>query len=467
MDHYVPTNFNNYLLHRTAVSSLKSWLTEFQSGKRKRGGVFIIGPPGSGKTVLSKLLLREFGYDIVEFQPDCTKTHKVEMTRLRNIIQTQNVGMMFNQHKKGILFDDIEVGANNDRGFLPDVIQLVERQQRYSNPIIFTLNVNVKTKKLSTIEKYVHRVYLNRISQYEMFQVGKQIVKSLQITLPDYRLQFLANRCQGDLRCLYQGLEVHMKTMKQIVNKLTEEGSASNTTPDDTDSVVEIPDTEAWDVYSKKELEVNPLYSIENLLIPTNQAKYHQYLDIYDADTLFSPANVYENTWPVLQNIKFKQSDKRDQTYQKIMESISSWITFDPNFSDPCQLLPTEYAMVMSVYQPLHLLRQARSTRTYSTHRLKTSNMYSRISQSSFNRRSMKELSQLLQISTQEFYECSYALMKILPVNLTLVASYLQKFDITRTNMERIFKYNCVYKQMEKTITSKQKSALKKLLKTI
>ena len=55
--------------------------------------------------------------------------------------------------------------------------------------------------------------------------------------------------------------------------------------------------------------------------------------------------------------------------------------------------------------------------------------------------------------------------MKILPVNLQLVAEYLQKYDISRTNMERIFKYNCVYKDLEKTITSKQKSSLKKLLK--
>ena len=212
-------------------------------------------------------------------------------------------------------------------------------------------------------------------------------------------------------------------------------------------------------------MEVNPLYNIENLLIPTNKAKYHQYLNIYNTDTLFVPANIYENSWPVLQNTKFKLSTERDHCYQKIMESIADWTKFDPNFSDPCQIIPTEYAMTMSVYHPIRLIREARLTRKYSPHRLKTSNMYSRISQSSFNQRSMKELSQQLNISSQEFYECSYALMKILPVNLKLVASYLQKCEITRTDMERVFKYNCVFKQIEKTITSKQKSALKKLLK--
>jgi DNA polymerase III delta prime subunit len=448
MASYVPTALKDYQIHRTAVTALKKWVLEFKNGNKERGALFIIGPPGCGKTSLSKLILAEHGFDVVEFQPDPTKTHKADMGRLRNIIQTRNVGMMFNLQQKAVLFDDIEVGANNDRGFLADVIQLVEKQTRYANPIIFTLNVNIKTKKLTTIEKYATRVYLNRLSQYEMFQVGRHVSQQMKLSLPDYRLQFLANNCQGDIRCLYQGLEVHSKSK-----------------PDANSEVDEMPEQEAWSIYAKKELEVNPLYNIENLLIPTNKATYHQYQNIYDADTLFVPANIYENSWPVLKATKFKQKVERDRCYQKILESISYWTEFDPNFSDPSQLLPTEYAMVTSVYQPIRLIREARMTRKYSQHKLKTSNMYSRISQSSFNHRSMKELSQSLQISTREFYECSYALMKILPVNLQLVAEYLQKYDISRTNMERIFKYNCVYKDLEKTITSKQKSSLKKLLK--
>lgn len=469
-----PSSLAEFTIHKQSVIALKKWLTDFKGGKKNKGGVFLIGTPGSGKTVLAKLLLEEYGFEVVEFQPDYNKTHKVEMARLKNIIQTQNVSMMFSSARKAVLFDDVEVGANNDRGFLADVIQLVEKQKHYSNPVIFTLNSNVKTKKLTTIEKYVPRIYLNRLSQYEMFCVGKQIVSRLQLDLPDFRLQFLANNCQGDLRCLYQGLEVHLKTAQKKATDFSSNHNESGEKVLELDQdeseageeLLEIPETEAWGIYSKKELDVNPIHNIERLVIPTNQADYTQYRDIYDADTLFVPANIYENSWHLLQNTNFKQSSERDQCYQKVMESLADWTDFDPNFSDPSQLMPTEYAMTMSVYQPLHLIRKARKTRKFTNQRLKTSNMYSRISQSSFNHRSMKELSQQLQISPKEFYECSYSLMRILPVNLKLVASYFQKHGITRTNMERVFKYNCIYKQMEKTITSKQKSALKKLLKT-
>jgi len=181
MASYVPTALKDYQIHRTAVTALKKWVLEFKNGNKERGALFIIGPPGCGKTSLSKLILAEHGFDVVEFQPDPTKTHKADMGRLRNIIQTRNVGMMFNLQQKAVLFDDIEVGANNDRGFLADVIQLVEKQTRYANPIIFTLNVNIKTKKLTTIEKYATRVYLNRLSQYEMFKVGRHVSKKMKL----------------------------------------------------------------------------------------------------------------------------------------------------------------------------------------------------------------------------------------------------------------------------------------------
>ena len=312
MQSYVPTRLADYHIHRTAVSSLQQWIKEFVEGKKERGAVFLIGPPGCGKTSLARLVFKEHGYDTVEFQPDSTKTHKAEMARLRNIVQTQNVGMMFTQRRKAVLFDDIEVGANNDRGFLADVIQLVEKQSRYSNPVIFTLNVNVKTKKLTTIEKYANRIYLNRLSQYEMFQVGKLVVAGMKLPLADFRLQFLANSCQGDIRCLYQGLEVHARSLEPKVPTNPEPQTTDNSHlsihPDIDEEIEDIPDQEAWAIYAKKELEVNPLYNIENLLIPTNRAVYHQYQDIYDADTLFVPANIYENSWPVLKATKLKKA---------------------------------------------------------------------------------------------------------------------------------------------------------------
>jgi len=93
-----------------------------------------------------------------------------------------------------------------------------------------------------------------------MFQVGRHVSQQMKLSLPDYRLQFLANNCQGDMRCLYQGLEVH-----------------ANSKPYANSEVDEMPEQEAWSIYAKKELEVNPLYNIENLLIPTNKATYHQY----------------------------------------------------------------------------------------------------------------------------------------------------------------------------------------------
>ena len=68
----------------------------------------------------------------------------------------------------------------------------------------------------------------------------------------------------------------------------------------------------------------------------------------------------------------------------------------------------------MGIIKPLQIIRNARQNNKWSPICLKTSNLFSRISQSSFNWRSISELSYKVGVSRNEFHQFSYIISKII-----------------------------------------------------
>lgn len=546
-----PKSLSEFNLYTKQVSELKRWLSSIRdntdTGQRT---AFLIGPSGTGKTTLVQNLYQDFGYDMVEFTPDPSNTHKVEMQRLNSILSAGNVMMMIGGKKKGVLFDDIEVGATSERGFLNDVLAIAEKRVGVKgNPVIFTLNSSVKSKRLVGIEKHSLCVNLYRPSSYEMFGIGRAVCERISLELQDHRIQYLANRCQGDLRKLHDAIDLIRKQKNdedEIVdsqNSVIEEESDRTSTPissattknklssnsendvppiPDLNTLHKIPilgrlyyyqpsnkhcwtcdthqyfgiwnpqtppklvdsntvettkfienpvihsnDKEAWNVLSLKDLRFSPLKSIEKYLLPTSQLDNYVFDSIFHSDPLFAPANVYENSWQVLKAVRYKTEQERLQTYQVILSSLCDWSSFESSYIEPFSYVLSDYSAFAGISKPMIMMRNARKQYPYGPVTLKTSNIYSRISQASFNWRSMSELSTTLRISRTEFHEFSYITAKILSCGkkgVEELGQYLYQKGIASNDLDRILRYNCISPFLDKLFPSKKRTSVRKIL---
>ena len=125
-------NYEEYQCHQKQLATIKTIIENIQEKRplEKPPIVIITGSPGSGKTTMARMLLKLYKYDIVDFQPSAQNTHKIEIQRLYNILCGSSIFSMIEAKQKAVLFDDIDIGSNGDRGFLNDVLCMAEKKKK-------------------------------------------------------------------------------------------------------------------------------------------------------------------------------------------------------------------------------------------------------------------------------------------------------------------------------------------------
>lgn len=446
---------NTYPLHRKHIPKIREWLNEFNNNCITSQCLTIIGPSGSGKTCLANSLFKEHNQDILYFCPDYHKTHKEEMKKLDEMLNGNNILMMIQNIKKGILFDDIDIGSSGDRGFITDVIsyleQNIKKKKKINNPLIITLsNSKINAKKLKSLEKVSTIINLSRPTYYELLEVAKNKLNDEKIEISDIILDKIVKNSQGDLRNLLQKIEITIDSRK----------------PCDTKNEEEI-EKESWDLYSSKNIELNSLPTLERYMNPKINIKNEDIEYLYYQDPLFLPAFVYENTRRVLDNIKVKK-EIINNSYSEILNSLVYWSDYNSNFQDSQHSFIKDYNVFFSMTKPICIIRELRKDNDYKYVYFKTSNLYSRISQSSFNSRSLCELSSQLNIHTNHYHLCTFTIYQLLSKNfkkvLPTIIEYFCNSGIKVSDIDRIFRYNCLSKLMTKEFNKKKTIIKKKLL---
>jgi GTPase SAR1 family protein len=437
-------NLNNYLIHDKAIKSLTKWLDDFDKAVPDTPKAAIIyGPSGSGKTTLVNSVIHHMGYDNIEFVPDYNKTHKLEIKRLDHMLNGNNIKMMINFSKKAILFDDIDIGSSSDRGFISDIIPLLnsKKKKKNHNPLILTINNKISNKKTAIINKYSLVINIDRLTDNEIYKIGKQLLINLgkQDLIDDIELRLISNTCQGDIRNITQKIEGY--------NEKEYNGKKVDIT----------------NIYSYKDLEIKCLPTLEKYCNPDNKVDIFNYYNLYFNDPLFIPAFIYENSFKVINNVSVKKK-KKIGYYHKILNSLTNWCIFNNHFFH----YNHDYNVYNGVIIPLNYIRTYRQKYKWTNSSFNTSNLYSRISQSSFNNRSLCELSHQLGINQSEYHLFTYILYQLLILNESNITNIIIKYfidkNITSTTFDRLFRYNCLSNIIEHHFTSKKKSYIRKFL---
>ena len=157
VDKYRPMNIDDIIGNTAEIALIRKWLNVFKTKKAYKGFkncVLISGPPGIGKTSTIHILLKECGYDVIEFNASELRTSKIISEKLETILSGKSIQMMFNKDiKTGVIMDEVDGIESRKEYSSNDII----------NYINYTENREVaKLKKLKKKPKKTDKTYINR-----------------------------------------------------------------------------------------------------------------------------------------------------------------------------------------------------------------------------------------------------------------------------------------------------------------
>jgi replication factor C subunit 1 len=120
VDKYRPTTTSDILGNTDNVIKIKQWLNNFKNKKIAdqktfKNAILISGPPGIGKTSAAHILMKEAGFDTIEFNASELRTSRELSDKLHSILNAKSIKMMFNKSLvTGIIMDEID-GIENKK----------------------------------------------------------------------------------------------------------------------------------------------------------------------------------------------------------------------------------------------------------------------------------------------------------------------------------------------------------------
>lgn len=203
-------NINSILDRDEKSNTIKEILRSFEANKNNmliKKGIYVYGTPGTGKTTFVSNILKEMGYDIINYDAgDIRNTSVIEDITKHNM-SDKNIMSLFNKKVKkiAIIMDEIDGMNNGDKGGINTLIKLIRpkktKKQKLEeitmNPIICIGNYRVD-KKIKELMKVCNTVELKTPSIPQVNQIINTLFVNIDTNIKNKIITFI----QGDLRKL-------------------------------------------------------------------------------------------------------------------------------------------------------------------------------------------------------------------------------------------------------------------------
>ena len=295
---YEPKNSSQFIGNSIAVSKIKKWLSDFPNSSPS---YIIIGSIGIGKTILSKILLKEAGYDFMYFASSDEKKDDIYET----VINTQ-------KKKIGVIIDDTNrINLTNEKKNIINLFLLNEIQKKF--PIILISNLT-------------HSKFINKLIQ-------KKHCPEIKFELPgETSLKTIISRI-----CKSENLQI----IPEVVNKIIEYSQKDIrkcililqdlylTFGDNIDEIK----FKQYRLYTqRKDIDCGLLISNKNLM--DNYKSIQSSLKMYDKEKVLLPLMLFENYPLAIENKLLNKPQKIDMIHN-VINSLSNGDVIETNiYSD-------------------------------------------------------------------------------------------------------------------------------------
>ena len=180
---YRPKIGKEIIGHNDIITSFKDWLEHW---KERKGGFFLWGNPGLGKTTIVLAICKELGYKCLEFNASDIRSSKEIKKIKQQATNTYSVESFFTGSKPqpiAILLDEVDGIYSGET--LSEVIDWVEDKSR-TIPLIFTANDTIVSLRKITEGQLVLPPpitsivsYLSDITKKEKIKIKKEIITEI------------------------------------------------------------------------------------------------------------------------------------------------------------------------------------------------------------------------------------------------------------------------------------------------
>ena len=298
LEKYEPKSSKDFIGNSVAVSKIRKWLADFPNSSPS---YIIIGSIGVGKTILSKLLLKEAGYDYIYYASSDEKKDDIYETVINNP-----------KKKIGIIIDDTNrINLTNEKKNIINLFLLNEIKKKF--PIILISNLT-------------HSKFINKLVQ-------KKYCPEIKFELPgETSLKTIINKiCNGeDLtingEVISKIIEYSQKDIRKCILILEDLYLTFGNSIDDSKFRV-------YRTYTqRKDIDCGLLISNKNLM--DNYKSIQASLKMYDKEKVLLPLMLFENYPLAVDNKMLSPKDKIDMI-SNVTNSLSIGDVIETNiYSD-------------------------------------------------------------------------------------------------------------------------------------
>jgi len=228
--HMEALNINHILNRDEQSNTIKDVLKSFEQNKNNilfKKGVYVYGEPGTGKTTFVTNILKELGYDIINYDAgDIRNTSVIEDITKHNM-SDKNIMSIFNKKVKkiAIIMDEIDGMNNGDKGGINTLIKLIRpkktKKQKLEeitiNPIICIGNYHVD-KKIKELMKVCNTVELKTPTNVQINKIIQPLFCDLDENVKNNILTFI----QSDLRKLNSIYNIYKNNPEFLKSEMIE-----------------------------------------------------------------------------------------------------------------------------------------------------------------------------------------------------------------------------------------------------
>ena len=313
LEKYRPITLEDYVGVKDICKQVSDWIIGI--GKKVKGTppfLVLHGKAGVGKTTLAHIIMKEFGYDVIEINASDNRTKTTIHDNLGSIAGYSIISLEKNKIKNGVILDEIDGVAGGC--VIQEIIncsigtQIIKKGSRkpptinYNFPVICTCN-SIKEKKLQPLLKLALVIKINLQKKQYLKKLAKKIIKNESININEESLDKIISNKGLDYRELINSLNFY-----NLIN------STNFCDKSEIDNMVKIMG------------ECSPLEKITNFL--TNKYDSININRIIESDPKVFYLDLYSNIFTILKKKGYWNKDNNNKDNRNILEELMDNIVY-------------------------------------------------------------------------------------------------------------------------------------------